>query len=57
MLINDWLPEWSPSDRRKHIWGLSLDGRHGAHCQWDSVLVKLARHAQLQCGLSSSLIT
>lgn len=32
MLINDWLPEWSPSLRRKHIWGLCLEGGHGVHC-------------------------
>lgn len=59
MLINDWLPEWSPSLRRKHIWGLCLEGGHGVHC-WrvgQCFLVKLTCRGQLQCGLRNGPIT
>lgn len=40
----DWLPGWSPSNRRRRIRGLWLDGCHGVHCQsgtvcWSSCLV------------------
>lgn len=58
MLINDWLPEWSPAHRGKRIWGLCLEGdMEFLVGGWDSALVKLACCGQLQCGLRNGPIT